>query len=177
MEAAELPVTLQPGDSVLFSDILNAYQAPVTRYLYRLTGDYETTRDLAQETFIKVYKNIEKIKTNLKLQAWIYRIATNTAFQHHRRRKIIRFIPFEKMNKTEPIASRKNPSDPVESMAIQETLENIPYKLRTCVVLYYVEGFKCREIAETLNISEAAVRKRISRGAGLFRELYGRGNE
>lgn len=175
--AAELLAAMRSGDSVSFSDILNTYQLPVTRYLYRLTGDYEIARDLAQDTFIKVYKNIEKTKTDLKLQAWIYRIATNTAFQHHRRKKIIRFIPFETMTKTEPGGNRKNPYDPVEGMAIKETLENIPYKLRICVVLYYVEGFKCWEIAETLGISETAVRKRISRGAGFFRKLYDGGNE
>ena len=58
-------------------------------------------------------------------------------------------------------------------MAIQEVLNKIPGKFRVCMVLHFVEGFKYKEIAETIGISEEAVRKRVARGSDEFRKLYG----
>jgi RNA polymerase sigma-70 factor (ECF subfamily) len=60
----------------------------------------------------------------------------------------------------------------IEEMSIQEVLRKIPPEQRVCLVLHYVEGFKYREIADTLGISEEAVQKRVSRGKHLFRQLY-----
>jgi len=61
----------------------------------------------------------------------------------------------------------------LENLAITETLLNIPSDQRTCMILHFMEGFKYREIAETLGISEEAVRKRVARGSETFRRLFG----
>ena len=176
MEATRLSTSVRAGSAETFTEIVQQYQLPIIRYLYRLTGEYETAQDLAQDTFVQAYKKIRKTDSNLKLGAWLYRIATNNALQYHRRKKIIGFIPFENIRKSEPKGNGFHPRDLIEEMAIQETLEKIPYEQRVCIVLYYVEGFRCQEIAETIGISEAAVRKRISRGVNVFRQLYKEGD-
>lgn len=172
MESSLLQERLRSGDTETFGEIVELYQSSIMRYLYRLTGDYETARDLAQDTFLQAYKNIHRTDASLNLNAWLYRIATNNANQYHRRKKIIGFIPLEQFRKSDTGGNGARPEDPVEGMAIKEALKTIPYDQRICVVLYYVEGFKCLEIAETLEISEAAVRKRISRGVKVFRRNY-----
>jgi RNA polymerase sigma-70 factor (ECF subfamily) len=171
-EASTLLNDLRTGNPDSFEKVVEQYQRPIIRYLYRLTGDYQVAQDLAQDTFFNAYKNIHKTDPDLKLGAWLYRIATNNALQYHRRKKILGFIPFEAIGKSGTKGNGAHPEDPVEDMAIRDTLSKIPYQQRVCLVLYYIEGYKCREIADALEVSEAAVRKRISRAVKSFRRIY-----
>ncbi|MBA7710045.1 ECF RNA polymerase sigma factor SigW [subsurface metagenome] len=174
MEEAKVIALVRAGEVNAFAGIIEHYQTPIIRYLFRLTGDYEMAKDLAQDTFIQAYKGILKTSAELSFKAWLYRIATNNAFQHSRRKKLLSFIPFTSRERDIPIADDR-PDCPEEIAAIQEALLKIPEEQRTCVVLHFVEGFKYREIAETLKVSEEAVRKRVARGRKLFIEMYNRG--
>ena len=173
MEEARVIALVRAGEADAFSEIIGHYQAPIIRYLYRLTGDYEMAKDLAQDTFIHAYKGILKTDAELSFKAWLYRIATNNARQHRRRKKLLSFIPFTV--KAHDVSDSVNQADcPGEKLAINEALLKIPEEQRTCLVLHFVEGFKYREIAETLGCSEEAVRKRVARGKKLFIDLYDR---
>jgi RNA polymerase sigma-70 factor (ECF subfamily) len=174
IEEAQVIALVRSGKIDAFAGIVEHYQASIIRYLYRLTGDYEMAKDLAQDTFIQAYKSILKTDAELSLKAWLYRIATNNALQHHRRKKLLSFVPFAL--KEHNIAAEGDPNDPAGEMAsIRDTLHRIPEEQRTCLVLHFIEGFKYREIAETLNISEEAVRKRVARGKKSFIQEYNRG--
>ena len=87
MDEVSAIALVRAGNTDAFADIIDHYQAPIQRYLYRLTGDSEMARDLAQDTFVQAYKNILRTDSELSLKAWLYRIAANNAFQHHRRKK------------------------------------------------------------------------------------------
>jgi len=174
LEESQVIALVRAGEVDAFAEIVEHYQSPIIRYLYRLTGDNELAKDLAQDTFIQAYKGILKTHAELSFKAWLYRIATNNALQHHRHKKLLSFIPFTLKEKN--ITAAKHQHDfPGESAAIKEALYEIPEDQRTCVVLHFVEGFKYREIAETLGISEEAVRKRVARGRKIFIESYNRG--
>ncbi len=173
MEEARIIALVRSGEVDAFTEIIDHYQASIIRYLYRLTGDYEMAKDLAQDTFIQAYKGILKTDADLSFKAWLYRIATNNARQHRRRKRLLSFIPFTL--KEEEIPKSGNQIDyPGERLAINEALLKIPEEQRTCLVLHFIEGFKYREIAETLGCSEEAVRKRVARGRKLFIGLYDR---
>jgi RNA polymerase sigma-70 factor (ECF subfamily) len=163
---------MRAGNTDAFAEIVEHYQAPIIRYLYRLTGDRETARDLAQETFAQAYKAILKTDSELRLKAWLYRIATNNAWRYHRRRRLLSFVPFGDSHEPGIQAAAAQSDGMVEDMAVREALRKVPVDQRACLVLHFVEGFKYREIGETLGISEEAVRKRISRGKQVFRQLY-----
>ena len=173
MEEARVIALVRAGEADAFAEIIERYQASIIRYLYRLMGDYEMAKDLAQDTFIQAYKGILKTDAELSFKAWLYRIATNNALQHQRRKKLLSFIPFTA--KSHDVPDSANQADcSGEKLAINEVLLKIPEEQRTCLVLHFVEGFKYREIAETLNCSEEAVRKRVARGKKLFISLYDR---
>jgi RNA polymerase sigma-70 factor (ECF subfamily) len=173
LEEARVIALVRAGEADAFAEIIEHYQASIIRYLYRMTGDYEMAKDLAQDTFIQAYKGILKTNAELSFKGWLYRIATNNALQHHRRKKLLSFIPFT--TKEQDISDAANQSNcPGERIAINEALSKVPKEQRTCLVLHFVEGFKYREIAETLGCSEEAVRKRVSRGKKLFIDLYER---
>src|SRR3954465_1006970 len=67
------------------------YQRPLLAYLTRLVSDREAAEDLCQETFIKAMRSWEQRDTSASASAWLYRIATNTAYDYLRRRRRIRF--------------------------------------------------------------------------------------
>jgi len=171
LEEARVIALVRAGEADAFAEIIGHYQAPIIRYLYRMTGDYEMAKDLAQDTFIQAYKGILKTDAELSFKAWLFRIATNNALQHRRRKKLLSFIPFT--TKEHDMPDSKNQADcQSEKLAINEALLKVPEEQRTCLVLHFVEGFKYREIAETLGCSEEAVRKRVARGKKLFIGLY-----
>ena len=172
MEEAQIIDMVRAGEVDAFAEIVEHYQSPIQRYLFRLTGDYQIAQDLAQDTFLQAYKGILKTKADLSLKAWLYRIATNNALQHHRRKRRLSFIPLDGCKKSDIPTTENQASLVGEKMAIQETLSKVPEEQKACLVLHFVEGFKYKEIAETLGISEDAVRKRVARGKQKFRMLY-----
>ncbi|GAI33148.1 unnamed protein product [marine sediment metagenome] len=169
---AQVIALVRTGDIDAFAEIIEHYQVPIIRYLYRLTGDYEVAQDLAQDTFLQAYKGILKTKSELSFKAWLYRIATNNALQLRRRKRLLSFIPFTDLRKSDISTMEAPPGCAEERIAIKEALLKVPDKQRTCMVLHFVEGLKYREIAEILGISEEAVRKRVARGSREFRKIY-----
>jgi RNA polymerase sigma-70 factor, ECF subfamily len=172
LEEASVIALVRTGNIDAFADIIEYYQVPIQRYLYRLTGDPELARDLAQDTFIQAYKGILKTNSELSLKAWIYRIATNNAWQHLRRKRLISFIPFSGSKKETELLAGTCADQTDLTLEIQEALSNVPEEQRTCLILHLVEGFKYREIAQTLKISEDAVRMRVARGKKAFQRSY-----
>ena len=171
IEEAKVIDSVRAGDVDTFAEIIDHYQMPIIRYLYRLTGDYEMARDLAQDTFLQAYKGILKTSAELSFKAWLYRIATNNALQHRRRKKLLSFIPLT--SRGEDFQAALSHEDfPEENVAVLEALLRIPEEQRTCLVLHFVEGFKYREIADALGCTEEAVRKRVARGKQVFRNVY-----
>lgn len=173
MEEETVIGLVRAGNAEAFAEIVRHYQSPVFAYLYRLTGDYEAARDLSQETFIRAYQEIHKLKSTASFKAWLYRIATNCAGQLQRRKRLLSFIPL----RDDPEAAV--PGNPVdldsERIAVNEALRKVPAEQRACLVLHFMEGFNYREIGETLGISEEAVRKRVARGSQEFKRLYNLG--
>jgi RNA polymerase sigma-70 factor (ECF subfamily) len=170
LEEARIIDLVRNGEVNAFAEIIDHYQTSIIRYLYRLTGDLEMARDLTQDTFIQAYKGILKTNADISFRAWLYRIATNNALQHQRRKKLLSFIPF-KLNEHDVPSAERTDRTP-EILAINEALLKLPEEQRTCLLLHFVEGFKYREIAMTLGCSEDAVRKRVARGKKLFIDLY-----
>jgi RNA polymerase sigma-70 factor (ECF subfamily) len=163
---------IRDGTADAFSVIVDHYQEQIFRYLYRLTGEYQLAQDLAQDTFVKAYEEILKTRDELNLKAWLYKIATNNAYKHFRRAKLVSFISFDHGGKTAFPQENNKPGDATEQLAVQEAIKSVPVEMRYCLVLHLVEGFKYREIAETLGISEDAVRMRVARGKEAFRRCY-----
>jgi RNA polymerase sigma-70 factor (ECF subfamily) len=173
LDDLQLVDLVKNGNTDAFGQIIERYQLFIAKYLYRLTGEYETARDLTQDTFVAAFQNLRKNNNPIILKAWLYGIATNKALQYRRRKKIIIFIPFSDYKKSDPPDNHNRIEELPEKMAIQTALLKIPKEQRVCMVLHFVEGFKYREIAQTLGISEDAVRMRVARGSREFRKQYG----
>ncbi|MDD5094072.1 MAG: RNA polymerase sigma factor [Dehalococcoidia bacterium] len=173
MDEARIIESIRQGHIDAFEEIVEHYQMPMVRYLYRLTGDFAVAQDLAQDTFFQAYRGIDSFNTHISFKAWLYRIATNNARQYYRRKRRIPFIPFSDYGRQAVSAKDSAPERIEQQMAIEESLLEVPYDQRKCMVLHFIEGFKYGEIALIVGISEEAVRKRLARGSRRFRAAYG----
>ena len=163
---------IRKGDVNAFEVVVENYQTAIGRFIYRMTGDYHLTQDLTQDAFVRAYKSILKTHSEISLKAWLYRIARNVVFAHNRRKRLISFVPFSKTGEEALLDPEDLSQQGEERLTIQNTLCQVSYDKRVCMVLHYVEGYKYREISELLGISEDAVRKRVARGNVEFRCLY-----
>src|SRR6058998_3313490 len=87
--------SLRAKDARAFCSLIERLQQPVTAYLHRLVGNREVALDLAQDTFLQVYKEIERTSQDLLLDPWIYRIATNYGLRYLNRKRLRQFIGLE----------------------------------------------------------------------------------
>src|SRR5438552_15365669 len=80
------------GDEDAFAELVSRYRNQITSYIYRMTNDYDGAVDLAQETFVRVYRAVERYQTTYAFSTYIYRIATNLAISELRKRKRRRLV-------------------------------------------------------------------------------------
>jgi len=172
LEDFQVIALVKNGNIDAFGDIIERYQKPVYRYVYRITGNRDVAMDIVQETFMQAYKGILKTEIKVSFKAWLYRIAVNNVLQLWRRKRTVSFVPLKDEIANGALVVEDKSRLLGTQLDVQGVLAKIPRKLRICMVLHFVEGFKYQEIAQTLKISEEAVRKRVIRGSREFRRLY-----
>ena len=180
-------------------ELISKYSKLVFHTIYAMTGDWEESQDLTQDTFHQALKGINAARatsgSEFREKAWLIRIALNTVQMQRRRRNLFRFIPFSHMQKGKQtgqayeteINERAAPvqpagygatesDDPAELVAerdaVQRTLARLPETLRKCLLLSIIGSFSTSEIAHMLDLQEAAVRQRLVRARKQFQQLY-----
>src|SRR3982750_205006 len=81
----DLVATAIDGGEGSFEELVRPYQRPISAYVYRMVGNYDSALDLTQEIFIKVYSSLRRYRPEFKFSTWIYKIAHNSAVDHLRR--------------------------------------------------------------------------------------------
>ena len=170
------------GDEDAFAELVSRYRNQITSYIYRMTNDYDGAVDLAQETFLRVYRAANRYQTTHAFSTYIYRIATNLAISEIRRRKRRRLLSLTGLFQSEeetavefqPADTRILPDaelvDDERSEVIGRAIAALPEKYRVPVVLRDVEGRTYEEIAEIMELGLGTTKSRISRGRALLKE-------
>ncbi len=157
------------GDGVAFACLIERYQQALSGYLLHLTGDREVALDLTQDAFVRAFHALRQTKPRLLFKPWLYRIATNLAYDYLRRQRRIRWLPLG-------VVDRQSPADPVagvgEQDLVQRTLARLRPDERTVLLLYGLEGVSYPEAAVILGGSPEAIRKRFTRAKERFRHIY-----
>jgi RNA polymerase sigma factor (sigma-70 family) len=156
------------GSNDAFGGIVAKYQSLVCAITYSATGDTALSEDLAQEAFVNAWKNLAQLKDLSKFRAWLCSIARNVVCNHLREKKhdvAVRGVPMDSFdniphNGTEPAEGMINRE---QEAVVREALGRIPEEYREPLVLFYREEQSVREVAAQLELSEDAVRTRLSR--------------
>jgi len=154
----------------VFASLLATYEAPISRYPYGMVADRELTRDLAQETFLSAYRALPNSEV-VNLSAWLYRIATNHALMHFRRRRRLQWLPLSSLTRSEQPRAPAESDAAATRDAIGMALARLEPKDRACLLLK-TAGFSGEEIGAQLGCSPAAARTRLSRAREAFRRHY-----
>lgn len=166
---------LRERDAQAFRSLIDRLQQPITGYLHRLVGDREVALDLAQDTFVQVYKEIDKTSGELALDAWIYRIATNYGLRYLNRKRLRQFVQLESRENFDESLAVAGPEDQTETrILIEQALGRMKPKDAAVLQLHYGNGFTYEEIGQVMEISSEAVRKRVARSVEKFRKVYGK---
>ncbi len=165
---------LRARDAQAFRSLIERLQQPITGYLHRLVGDREVALDLAQDTFVQVYKEISKTSGDLSLDAWIYRIATNYGLRYLNRKRLKQFVRLESRENFDESFAVAGPEDQTEiRILVQQALNTVKPKDAALLLLHYGNGFTYEEIRQIVGMSSEAVRKRVARSVERFRGVYG----
>lgn len=166
------------GDQAAFEAIFERYSRQIYGYIYRMMGSPEDADELTQECFIRAYKNLSQTSGDLKLSAWLHRIASNACLDVLRRRQRIRWLPWES-HKHEHLLHARPLDDPERSALSQETqlvvqhvLNQMSPRNRMALVLREYEGMSCEDIGQVMALSRSAVKSVLFRGREEFRHIY-----
>jgi RNA polymerase sigma-70 factor, ECF subfamily len=157
-----------------YDQFIRAHERAILNYLWRMTGEEQTAYDLTQEVFLRAWQRFETIRRYEQPRAWLFRVATNLALTHLRRR------PGGRENALRA-ADDPAASDPAGRLAerdhVRAVLLRLAPKRRAALVLREVYELSASEIGEALGMSETAVRMALHRAREQFRAVYLREGE
>ena len=152
------------GDDRAFEYLFNRYSEAIKRLLLHRSASVEDTEDILQETFIKVYVNLQRYNTDYTFGQWIYTIARNTHIDFERRRQDDLSID-EKFSA--PAASTPSPEDNLinsqQRSQIEDYIHCLPEQYRTLFTMRFLEDYSYEEIAEKLSLPMGTVKTQIHR--------------
>ncbi len=165
------------GTALLVSQLFDHYSDAIFAYLYRLVDDRETAEELVQETFLRAFKARSQLDAIENRRAWLYRVATNVAFDALRRGRRFTWLPWSQADELH--ALRPDVADAArERDSVERALAALPLDHRAALLLYVYYGLSVLEVAGALGIREGAAKMRIRRAREMFRNAYGpRGDE
>jgi RNA polymerase sigma factor (sigma-70 family) len=172
---AELLRASLTGSKEAFGTVVEQYQSLICAITYSGTGDFERSEELAQETFVRAWKELSQLRDFDKFRGWLCTIARNLVRKSIKRgcRDVISHA--QPLEKVEPVESaEQGPSEAAISKEQQAivwgALEGISEQYREPMVLFYREQQSVREVASGLGLTEEATRQRLSRGRQMLKE-------
>lgn len=169
--------TRLPDPVPTWDEVATRYGRTIYTMAYRLTGDADEADDLAQDVFVRVYRNLDKYQPGT-FEGWLYRLTKNLFLDRVRRRRRMRLEPLPEEEWRQPEYDAPGPADHVERGLLRGDIERailaLPPTFRTAVVMCDVQGLAYEEIARATGWPLGTVRSRIHRGRKQLRDALTR---
>lgn len=169
----------QRGEEAAFTELMRHYKGPILNYVYRLTGNIAGAEDLAQETFVRAYRNLHRFayrKASDRFSTWLFQVARHATIdvlrhQHRHPAQSLESVPGKDMAGVH--SSRMNPGVEVNAREtealIQLAVSELPEDQRTVLVLSVYKALSHAEIAAIMETSEKSVEARLYRARQYLR--------
>jgi RNA polymerase sigma-70 factor (ECF subfamily) len=172
---------LRAGDKAEFARMVEAYSGTIYRLALKMLNNQQDAEDILQETFIKAFRSLKSFDGRSSLSTWLYRIAANEALMLLRKKRP------DSVSIDEPLVTEEGEQEPrqivdwcclpedelmsAESrIHLDKAIDALPETLKVVFLLRDIEGLSTQEVAEILNLSETAVKTRLSRARLHLRE-------
>jgi RNA polymerase sigma-70 factor (ECF subfamily) len=171
-DETKLVESARGGDVSSFSALVRLYADRAVRVATSLTGNRQDGEDSAQEAFVKAYQSLPSFRGTSKFYTWFYRILANVCHDHVRRNRMRGFVGFwkggdgdretavESVPSETPDAARSALDGELEEK-LHAALAGLPFRQRSVFALRYLDGLSLAEIAESLGLSEGAVKAHL----------------
>lgn len=176
----ELILKFQSEDVEAFNEIVFRYKNKVVNFLYRYTGNRDEAEDLAQDTFIKVFRSKHLYKEIAKFSTWFYTIAVNTAKTNAKKKSrmsTISISDFDPDNEKDfdlkdPNQSPEdNANSGIENYYIQQAINSLDEDFRNIIILRDIQNLDYEEIVKITGLPMGTVKSRINRGREKLKKL------
>lgn len=172
---------LKNGDFSNYDKIVDSYKNRVFAMAYKFTNDYDEAQDLAQEVFLKIYRQIKNFREESKLSTWIYRISVNTCLDWKKKKERIKSINFSSMvneeNKDQNIDIRDESMLPDEIILndenqkqVHDFIYELSDKYKSVLIMYHFNEMSYKDISIALNIPERTVETRLYRARRMLKD-------
>lgn len=155
-----LALRCQSGDPKAFRALVDELQAPLLYYASKLTGNFETAKDIVQDAWIRASRDLGKLEAPGAIRAWLYRIVHGLAIDRVRR-------DFARERAEDVVIDRASDTavDPGFSAdsaeAVHHALDQLPAKQREVLTLFFLEQFSIQEISTIVRCAEGTVKSRL----------------
>ena len=176
----------QAGDRAAFEQLVRTYDQSVLRLAMNLLRSPEDARDVYQETFLRVYRNLNNFRFDCSFHTWIYRIATNLCLDQLRKRKVrkeesaVLTTAEGTVDRFESVAEQRADLDPQKQLLsgqirrrVKAALAELSPRERTVFELRHYEGLRLRNIGEVLGTTEEAAKNCLFRATQKMRSALG----
>lgn len=164
---AELMQQLAAGSMSTLGRLVQRYQQRVRTVAYRMTGRWATADDIAQETFLRVYRAAGRYRPTAQFSTWLYRIVVNLCMDETKRR-----VP--RLAGEELVPDTATPKDPLVQQetveAVRREIGQLPERQRVAVILHRFENLTHGQIADVTGWSESAVESLLVRAYAQLRD-------
>ncbi|MGO4881186.1 MAG: RNA polymerase sigma factor [Bryobacteraceae bacterium] len=186
LDEASLIRAVQRGDQDAFEQLVRAYDQSVLRLAVNLLRSQEDARDVFQEAFLRVFRNIDSFRFDCSFHTWLYRIVTNICLDYLRKRKVRKEEPavvdtpegpLDRMNDFEEEAAHANPERHTWNTQLKQRIEGalggLTPRERMVFELRHYQGLRLRNIGEILGTSEEAAKNCLFRATQKMRAVLG----
>ncbi len=166
LEAVKKVQNGREGSISAIEFLIEKFKNRIFTVCYRIIGNIEDAKDISQDTFVEIYMKLKTLQDPRKFSVWIYKIAVNKSINFLRKKR--RVLPFSRANSfvTEDINKEIIKRDTINFL-----LDSLTPDYRTVLVLFYIEDKTIKEVASILDITESAVKMRLTRAREKLKEI------
>ena len=158
------------GDTRAFEGIVRRWQVPLINLAYRFCRDRGRAEDMAQEAFLRAFRNLASWREESAFSTWLFSLATNLYCSELRRHPPIT-LPFDEVHEpADPHATDGGFEERNQSAAVHKAVHTLPPKYREVLTLYYFHEMDVPSTARSLNLPEGTVKAHLFRARNLLRD-------
>jgi RNA polymerase sigma-70 factor (ECF subfamily) len=178
VDDAELVARAERGEKAAFEKLVERHFDVVVTAAYSILGDTDAAKDCAQEAFLEATATLGKLRDKTKFSSWIYGISRRKAIYVLRRQKLHTEAMKVKQDESKSVMAAYSPSEQASHNerldSIRKSLNELPEIYREVLLLKYIDTRSHEDISQLLDITLAAVDKRLMRGKDMLREAMRR---
>jgi RNA polymerase sigma-70 factor (ECF subfamily) len=168
----ELMELIQAGDDKAFRELVLRFQDRLMNFVGRIVTDRETSEEIVQETFLRVFKQKMSYTPHFAVSTWIYTIALNLGRSELRKRKLRKFLSLDFLKEESDIELADATVHTMNGLGpvLQQAIEKLPEEYKTAFILCDIQRLPYQQIAEVMRVPVGTVKSRINRARSILRE-------